>query len=204
MPFELKQENIEPKKIRKTTKLDIFMYKYSFLVLIFFLGAILLLGFVLLLKPKYEEVMITYAQEYEKKKTEAGILKLNETKLTQFIRDFEIITDEEKKMIENLIPGKNNYELIYAEMERLIENNGLILKSVSVNHVEEDKRNVNASNSKIGKMEVEIIVEGLDYGGFKRLLFSLERSMKLIDVQEVNFEPGQFSATLKFFTYYAK
>jgi Tfp pilus assembly protein PilO len=205
MPFELKTQTVEFKKTRNATKTDIFMYKYSFLVLILIMAAVLAAGFFMILKPKYEEVLHNYNTEYENRSNESMILKTNVAKLTQYLVDYNSLSEYEKEMIYKMVPEKNQYEIIYAEMDKLITGQNLILRKVSVSQIEDDPRNLDISETakKIGKTGVEIMVEGVNYDSMKRLLASIEKNMRLMDIQEIKFNPDSYSVSINFITYYS-
>jgi Tfp pilus assembly protein PilO len=206
MPFELKTQTVEFKKTRSATKADIFMHKYSFLVLILLMAAVLAVGFFIILKPKYEDILLNYNTEYENKSNESTILKANVAKLTQYLIDYNSISEHEKEMVYKMVPEKDQYEMIYAEMDKLISNQNLILRKVSVSRIEDDLRNkeINETAKKIGKIGVEISIEGVSYESLKRLLGVIEKNVKLMDVQKIEFNPDSFSAGIDFITYYSK
>jgi Tfp pilus assembly protein PilO len=206
MPFELKAQPIEPKKTNKATKLDIFMYKYSFLVLILLLGAVLAAGFFFLLKPKYEEVLLTFNKIYEQKKTEASTLKASERKALQYIVDFNSISESEKSLIDKIIPDSGQSELIYIEIEKIAKERGLILRKINITEKKEDLRNKNDEEKVkkgVNELEIDLIVEGFNYEGMKRFLSAIEKNIRLMDIQDITFSPDTFSANIKLLTYYS-
>ena len=158
---------------------------------------VLVLG-VLVIWPKYQD-FVDFGGKVEAKKSE---LQYNE----EYFQELEEIKEklEEKKeevaKIDSALPDKMSLPPVFDFVQEISSESGLIFKSLSpfvVSYSEEFPE--------IQKIRFTIVLSGT-YSSFKSFLAALEKSARMIEVENISFssegeEPLIFSLRLKVYSY---
>ena len=190
---------------------------------------VLVVGFFLLLKPKYDQInsLLESSQQKQQELIRQRVEKLEN--LQGIIESYDNIPEHQKDKIKAILPERKTKEELFTEIKQLVEanNNKLVLKSISIHkggEKEEDKREVTtreeAKDKKddeqeipkidrsvpegVEKLKLEILVFGTNYNNIKRLLTTLENSLPIIDVTQISFSSGGNSVNLTLETYQLK
>lgn len=118
----------------KVTGLIIFLNRYYRLIIIILSLLIIVLGFFLWLKPKYQEMKkLTVLQLpfREEKLKELSNYAEELEKLAKNLADFQVQYQEELQKLEKILPKKADLASLFAQLEALITANGFELNSVS-------------------------------------------------------------------------
>lgn len=198
-------------------KINNFLLSY-FKIFIFVVVLILLsLGYLFLVKPKYEQVNAQIKNFKDSRETlyQKNLRTLNE--LNDYIESYESIPEENVKKVHAMLPDRYNKEELFSELNHLVSGNNLTLKSVKVKGDGGDLKfgetkggEKKGENKYIDKPEdvetytVTMSILGTNYGSLKNLLFTLERNMKLLDITELNFSPSGKTVNITLQTYYSK
>ncbi len=116
------------------------------------------------------------------------------------------ISDVDLKKFNGVLPDNYVKERLFGEFEEIINKNGYILNSVSL-ETEKVAEEQSASSTPgqagtIGKINLQLAISAVDYKGFKSLLRLLENNLRLFDVSNVNFAAGSNKTNLTLTTYY--
>ena len=194
---------------------NIFLNKYfnlilSFLVLIFFIVI-----YITVLGPKFQT-----AQAAIKENLVSQQLLLNQQQ--KKLDTLKVIADIYSKVSVNdlakfnsVLPDEYKQEQLFGEFEEIAEKNGWLLRSVSLDYLDEaipgqaiqtiseEDHFYGSVHPNVGRVEINLNFAGLDYQAMKRLLAVLESNLRLFDVSQVSFSGGS-EVTLTLTTYYYK
>jgi hypothetical protein len=200
-------------------KLNLLMFKYfsylNYVAAVLIIGA----GFIFIIRPKYGEI----GNEVEAKL--AGYrFQLDErdnylNRLIDLNRIYEKIDKSNRDKIGGMLPEDYNGTDLMRQLEKIVKSNGALLTSLNIIA---DGEAIKSKNSKsksagsggsspqrtvpenVGKIYAELEIEGVNYSVLKKLLASLENSIRLIDVEEVNFIPEDMTVKIQLAAYYLK
>ena len=188
---------------------------------------VLAVGSLFLIKPKYDQINSLLKSSQQKQQELLKQKRERLDKLQGVIESFEEIPSKQKDKIEEVLPEKKNKEKLFIKIKQLVEKNKLILKSISIQEgkkKEKNNREVTTRKSSqkdqdskkevqvidrsvpegVEKIEVQVFVFGTNYDSLKRLLNTLEKSLPIIDVTNVNFNPSSNTTNLTLETYRLK
>lgn len=201
-------------------KVNGFLIKYFNLLAIALAVIILIAGFFLLIKPKYNKISreIKLSNENSENKYNAAFNYL--AQLNKLKAEYEKISPEDIKKIETILPSEEFYEELFVQLESIVLKNGLLLTSMQIspegissgkesdgakarnNSPEKNKAAEDILPKEITKIKIMMNVAGVDYFGLKNLLYALENNLQLIDITNLNFSPDQKGVTIEMFAYY--
>jgi hypothetical protein len=110
---------------------------------------------------------------------------------------YQTISPADLQKFNGVLPDRYIPERLFGELEEIISSGGWLIKDISVSPAAPS-----SADEKLGQVNVELSLSGLDYIGFKKLLRLLENNLRLLDITSVDFSPGGNSATIIFTTYY--
>ena len=202
MPIEQKKNNLF---LRLLSKYIIY--------LAVFLGMILcILGFIFILKPKYQsnkakpELTLSYQQEQlDKRKT-----KLNQ--LNDLIADYKKLPASLFVKVNELLPDENEGPLIFTHLSAIAKAHDSVLLSAIVNEVGgRDLVDLLIAENNTKPANIQIIQVNANFLGksgvgsyeyYKELLDAIQRSVKLFDIENISFSPESDNFNLNARTYY--
>jgi len=198
---------IKEKEEKPQSNVAKFIAKYfSWLILIIFL-VILAFGFFVLIFSKYNEIIfeakandIKYNEDYSEKN------KKELEDLDNLISAYKNIKPSYIDKINKIIPQLEIKEKILTQIESLVISNGLLLKSVSIELVDDQLKNKNAEDQnkepeKIKKYKISLNILGVNYNNLKNVLKVFESNLRLMDVQSVSFSTDKDEVSIELYTY---
>lgn len=152
------------------------MKTYNFYTIIISVFAFLII--ILLVFPQYQNwkiasLRLTALKEDEKKQNEYF------NNLRQIDRDLENYKDALDK-IHTALPESSALPQLLNFIQKLASQNGLYFKKIGAIETKE------ATQAQLKETKIEIALSG-DYQGFKRFVSGLERSARLIEIENINF-----------------
>ncbi len=176
-------------------------------------------GYIFVVGPKYKEIEnkkkeISNNEELEYFKQKRKIKQLND-----LINVYKNISQADMEKIDLLLPSEEKiHEELFSQIESIILRNGLLLKSLEIDTRESSSKSAKNSDSAkikgeteedvlpkdIGRVRINLNILGLDYFKLKDLVRVFENNLRLIDIDEINFQPDNNSAIIGFYTYYLK
>lgn len=195
-------------------KLSSFLAAYFNLLTALIVVIILSAGFVMVLLPKYQQVdaQVKLANEQLEKEyiKLSGYLK----KLQTINNDYGNINQDSINKIRKFLPAKPETESLIEKMEFVAKNNGVILNSLDV---ESGQGRPDEKTGEImppppsadlpagvGVVKITMNMTGASYGVLKNLITVLEKSLRLMDITNLTFNPGDESVVLIINTYYLR
>lgn len=195
-------------------KLSGFLAAYFNLLTALIVVIILSAGFVMVLWPKYQQVdaQVKLANEQLEKEyiKLSGYLK----KLQTINNDYGNINQDSINKIRKFLPAKPETESLIEKMEFVAKNNGVILNSLDI---ESGQGRPDEKTGEImppppsadlpagvGVVKITMNMTGASYGVLKNLITVLEKSLRLMDITNLTFNPGDESVVLIINTYYLR
>lgn len=185
---------------------------YFSLFMLLLVILVLAVGYLLILKPKYQATLKTindnYAQQQEYYASQNEKLA-NLKALNEF---YKKIGSADLAKFNSLLPDQYAKERLFGELEETITRNGFVVKSINL--VDSDSQEPGAEGAaaeagqtispQLGQIKVQLSLGAVDYIGFKNLLRLLEANLRLFDVTQVSFSPDSEATSLTLTTYYYK
>lgn len=207
-------KELETEEIRN--KINVFLIRYFKWLVIFSAFIIIVVGYVFLLKPKYDYVNKLaednrFVEEQKYSERQQYLEKMN-----NLIEVYNKVDSSDIKKVDSILTTRNVPEELFSQMESIVEKNGLLLTFLTIESAEEENRKNSgiaiadnrsaaiALPPEIGRVEATLSVEGIDYFSLKNLLAAMENSLMLMDVTNLDFRLEDGSADLSFYTYFLK
>ena len=217
-PVDIKQEKKGSGKIKEIKRLSLsYMYDYFNILIIIAVIIVLLVGYFYVIRPKYEVISknleITNS-ERENTKTDLNNL-LNS--INRYKSSFNKVNQKDRERIDVMLPEEMQKDELLVLMEETVKRKGLILSSLSI--VEEATSKKSTKNSRvqktkkpdetvlperIGVAKISMSIKGTDYDAFIDFLEEIENSLRLMDIESLDFKPNGKTLSLDINTYYLK
>lgn len=189
-------------------KINAFLIEYFNFLAFVILILILLGGSLFLILPKYKTVseQISNAklnQEETIFKQKAHLAQLNR------LNDvYDKISSKQKSQIDSLLPEGPQAEKLMVQLEILMRQNGIPISNLSVDaddmKVIKGKEEINSGEKKIKELKIKINLVGLNYESVKKLLSAIEKNLRILDVNALQFSPTGGPVALDMTAYYLK
>jgi len=112
----------------------------------------------------------------------------------QLLARYNAFTPDDLAKLEIMLPSYiDNVKLVSIDIEQLAAEKGLILKDVSVQEAGDVVSDPSITASPLGTVLIDFSMLG-SYGDFTEFLTALEKSLRIIDVQSVEFTMQQSRA----------
>lgn len=199
---------------QKITMLNIFLIRYSNIIILLLTILFLVFSFFYILKPKYTNI-VSQVRSSNKNKEEIKTALTNYMgALNRYNTIYKNISTEEKEIIYKLLPRSEPSENLFAEIENVINGSGFKLIDISI---EKEKGDTSGKKQKRAELlgnknpytingaietKLSLTVSGLDgYYSFKKLVTVLENNMRIINLREVSFSNDGDSIDLELSVY---
>lgn len=212
--------NIKVGGLKTVPKYLIKIFKYLKFLVFLTIILVFVLGYFLLVKSKVETINLKKELLVEKKEEliEVYNYKNKSQELETKYDEFKKNKEEDIKKISKVLPSKSDLPGIIAQVEALVNANGLVLGNISMSVIEskektgvvikgkknDDTKKVVNDSLAIKNVEVGIFVFGNDggYNKVKSFLDALENHIRLIDISSLTFDENMNSYSIVFKTYY--
>ncbi len=193
-----KQEERKPFYIRH--------FKAVVVILVLFIG---LAGYFALVKP----AMTSYQQnkqQYEKQEKQLNLQKTRLSKNVEKLNAFKGITEVEQNKINQILPDSPDKPNLYVNLQSLAERAQVDLTNINLEAVEQtQKRQIfgeqdSQQQSNIGIVRINLTMENVNYPKLKNLLTLFEDNLRLLDLQQVEYNAAEAALFLLFNGYYKK
>jgi len=173
------------KKEEMKEKINKFLIDYFFWVNLSIVFIVLLSGAWLFIVPKYQKVVMKTVSPKIEMEEKYSAKSSDLAKIEKLISAYNNVSQKDKDKVYLIIPDKPEEEELIREMEVIAQKSGLILESVRVEKVEE-------------KTSIKTTYFN------QELLRIIESYPRLLDINEINFDPDKETTRLKITTYYIK
>jgi hypothetical protein len=207
----------ESKQNRIIKNAIIFLARYFHFFIFGIIIVILLFGYFLIINPKIQELTekdkalseVIFDDKGPEFKERQDRLK----ELKKILADYEEINPDNIKKIKTMLPTKKRQEILLAEMEKIVLENGFLLESITVGEVKGEVMGKKASGAEesisasdilkdVKKLKITMGIIGADYNGLKNILGIMENNLRLLDVTKVSLNSDKETVSLEAYTYY--
>lgn len=169
--------------------------------IIFLVAAVMI--FLLWTKPEIEEIKKLMEEKAVLNENLARIDEFEES-LSKILDRFNSINEGKIQRLEEFLPSTADSIELIIEVEKLVKESGLTLKNINAVPIKEIKNIKGENNSGVLAVPISMTVEG-KYDNFILFLESLEKNLRLIDVNGINFtstENGVYTYSINAAAYY--
>lgn len=174
---------------------------------------LLLLAYILILRPKTDEVVLSAQETISSQQRLFQAEQTRLDRLTAAVEAYNQINPVDIERVDNILPSDYDKEALFGEVEELINNQGFILTSLVIKKDTDKVEDVSATEEEvpilpevsenIGTISLQLEIAAIDYAGLKNLLISLEKNLKFLEVANISLS-GDYAASLTLVTYYYK
>jgi Tfp pilus assembly protein PilO len=159
---------------------------YLFPILCILISVVLV---IVVVNPSLDKLRLVKQQLIELKESERQVEKLI-ADYDQLRDKYQAVTDQDRQVLEKVLPSNINNVRLILELERIAELRGLGFKDVDVVLKKDQNQQaqiVNTDQQQLRKVQASITLVG-DYGSFVQYLSDLEKSLRLITMKTIDFQ----------------
>ena len=207
-------EIIKIKKQQQLLKrINVFLINYFKLIQAVVLLLIILLGYFFIILPRYQQIAESLVETKKNQSTQQEIYKNYLDDLNRLNLVYSQLDVAKLQKVNTMLPEAPLPEQLMTELQKLSEDNGIALSSLTVTP---DVRNYQAAISNenlndsevaklsLGKVDIRMVMVGLNYQGLKNLLAVFERNLRIVDINNLSWSPDGQLLSLGMTAYYIK
>jgi len=199
---------------KNQNNLNNFLNRYFNALIAAALVLFLVLAYFLFLGPKFSATQATIQanSDQERNLYASSLKKLAGYKAMNEI--YKKISPGDLQRFNSVLPDNYVPERLFGEIEEMVSQGGWLVSSLKISPVEDAPavlaedgvpvKSIGPTNKNLGRYNLELSVTALDYSGLKNLLKILESNLRLFDVMNVDYSPGESRARILLTTYYYK
>ncbi|MFH0951818.1 MAG: hypothetical protein V1838_01365 [Patescibacteria group bacterium] len=163
-----------------------FYTKFSRFVAIGVIILLGLIGYLLLLSPKWEEVSSVGLNDYAQEQDRLEEDKMYLTELKKLVANYNNISQRITSDLEIVLPSQYDLPALFVQMEALAKAAGASL--TSVNFAPGSEADINGGNAQLKVVNIGLSLGGGSrYSDAKNLLDAIEHNKPLLDVVSITF-----------------
>jgi len=177
---------------------------------------VLTIGIFTLLLPQYHRLKDTGIFENKEAKSNLAERENYLADLRNMQQNYDDLEIRAWRSLDNILPKESDIYLLFAQMETLARDNGLVLMSININDgsavvteqapsskVEKPTAVDNSVADNIKTVNLSLNLEGVDsYENFKLFLDNLENNARILDIKSLSYSPEKSTYTVTLSTYY--
>ena len=145
-----------------------------------------ILGIVLVAVPQYQSTQDLRDDIVELEEALQKAAELRQARETLLSKRNAFRGQDLQKLEEMLPSSVDNVKLVSIDLNRLAQKHGMVLRDVSVQEAQEVVNDPTQVNNPLGTVLVDFSTQG-SYGDFLTFINDIEHSLRIIDIQSVNF-----------------
>ena len=196
-------------------KINLFLLKYFGFIVVLAVVLLLYIGYFYIIKAKQDSIKNNIEAVNENKENNKAMLGKKLEKLQEYRLAYESVSETKKERISIMIPEKIKKNFLFTNMEAFILRQGLILDSIEIyeSHTANNSRSRRVETdaeeaapvSDIDEIKIDLSISGVsDYEHFKKVLFTFEKKLQILDINELNFDMEAGALNLTVTSYYLK
>jgi len=211
---------MENKTIKTQSTLNRWLNHYFSVVTALTLIVFLVLGYIFVIWPKMIETEEAIRFNLEQQQNIYAVSRTKLANLNALSSLYQKISPTDLQKFNAVLPDNYPPEKLFGELEEIIGRGGWLLDNVTLNVEESDALAaappvdatitdappvlIGSAHENIGRISINLSVSSIDYVGFKNLTRMLETNMRLFDITNLDFSPGENQAIIVLTTYYYK
>ena len=206
--------NINDNK-KNFNNLNNWLNKYFSLLVIIILILFILAAYFIILAPRFKDIKQNLDTNIKNEEVLYSVSQKKLYTLEDIVKVYKNIKPGDLQKFNTVLPSSYVPERLYGELEEIVSNGGWLVNSIKFDNLKGTKNNIRnrekAASTILTKLksypglseyQITMKVSSIDYGGLKNLLYSLEDNLRLIDVTNLTFSPGEKTAVITLRTYY--
>ncbi|MDD2680576.1 MAG: hypothetical protein PHE20_00560 [Patescibacteria group bacterium] len=181
------------------------------LVIVAVVVVLLVASYFLIIQPKFETTLVAIKANIDQQELFYQSQRQKLTDLQAAVVLYRKVGADNIDKINEILPDEYAKERLFGELEDILSQKGLTLDSLQLSKGGEDDKEPLAPSGQgllslpnVGTIKAELSLSSVDYVALKNLLPLLEKQLRLIDVEELDFDPAANTVHLIFYTYYFK
>ncbi len=210
--FSKKKEPSQLVKNIGVVTFNIFAGFFNWFV-IFICLTILIVGYWWLVKPKYDFIASDQELTFKEKEYEDKVQYLKQ--LNELKNLYKGIGQDDKDKIDAILSANQDLDrlkiILLREIGQVGKEQKVAVDNIVITPLDnssekflkiaENPKN-NPLYEKLRMVQVTFLVKQVDYPVMQKILSRLEKSLRIMDVTKINFDPTVRQASLEFYTYY--
>lgn len=213
--INLKMKN-EPSQLVKsigTVLFNVFANFFNWFVIIICL-AILVSGYWWLIRPKYDFIASDQELSFREREYEDKVQYLKQ--LNEVKNLYKSINQVDKDKIDSMLSARQDIDrlkiVLLREIGQVGKETGATLDNIVITPLDNSAGKFitigapapanNQLFSKLKLVQISFSAKTVDYASVKKLLTRLEKSLRIMDVTKINFDPGARQASVELVTYH--
>lgn len=184
---------------RLTQFLDSYYRPLSALVVV----VMIVIGWFTLLWPQYQALNDSGVLQYQ-----SALVTLREHQ--QYLEDLRTMSERYATIdqrvfyaVDTLIPAHRSQELLFADLEKVFANTAFTIDNMNVAKLDATAAVTSTlpEDVRLVTVSVNVSTEDPSYSSFKELLIRIQQSAQLLNLQSLNYAPGNSSYSFVFSSY---
>lgn len=191
-------------KKESISQATVFFSHYFKFLLVLIMAIILVGGYFLLVGPKYQEYREVSQVELNDKIKLYDALENNLADLKVLNKNYDDLSRYDFDRLDMVLPKEQDLPGLFVQIAALAEENGFTLMNIDFTDqsIKNNGKTASTLDNKIKKLSINIVLRGKGYTDLIRFLDAMEYNIRLIDVNSLNFSPGQPNYNVALTTYY--
>lgn len=196
----------------------LFFQRHFYYIVSFEALVVLVMGYGFLVRPKLDAWQNSKEQMniiQDQNQTSMADYNQQITQLQSMIDAYSSLSSSDVNAINKMLPDNKDVEALFVQIDKIIKSNGLLLSNITIN--DSGKQAQSTKNSRLNitekaenepvsqtlqTMNISMNVVGVSYGSLKNLLAGLENNLRILDVQDIKYNPKGGSVQLNIIAYY--
>lgn len=184
-----------------------FINQFYIYIAIFLVIIMVVAGYFFFFKQEYGKIREVGIVDLQGKQNELEAKRSRLSEIEKAHESFKKISGEEIKKIATILPKGKDTPSLLIEMEALAKENGLILSGIDIAETGAISVPVQAQEGaaslNIKKININFKIQGINsYDKFKTFLSSIEKDIRLLDLNSLTYSPAADSYSISLVTYY--
>lgn len=185
----------------------VLLNKYLRWTVLLLIAGVIIFSYILILSYKIDEVSNSATESIPAKEKVLSDLKAIKSDLDQIVVDFDSIKASKSDILDELdrlLPKEPQFAEMFKLFDEITSRSGMKLNSISMSEhagvdnttekFQEDGFDFSQLEKKVSSMTVSISVAGGNYDTFKNYLDTLERNLRIFDLQSISVDGGVYRA----------
>lgn len=174
-------------------------------------GLVVVAGYLLVLRGTIERASVEGSTDFGQLQAQQEYLQGYVKDLEAMVNNLEAISQTDIDRLSAILPDEKGVGDLLVQLQTLSETHGFFLSSVNVSQggtateaptTPAARQAKPKATSPIQRMSISVVLQGPGYTEIKELLSSIERNLRVLDVNAVYFTPGSPDVTLNLYAYY--